>query len=132
MLSYYAGSLKKTKVLGFCSRSGLADSHEVATTKDAEDGNSLLLCFPSNHSSRYSLFDEPRGTNDGNTSPMLHYTPLFLQFAIIAHLQPLRGYDKDFKVSLPYLFSLQLSRTLIFSTTSALSPSFSHSGINPS
>jgi hypothetical protein len=37
--------------------------------------------------------------------------------------------DKDFKASLSYLLSLQLSPALIFAMTSALSSSFSHSDV---
>lgn len=83
----------------------------------------LVITFSLESLPKVLLFDEPR---TGAALPVPPFPPFFLlQFAIIAdaRLQPLRGYDKDFKVSPAYLLSLQLSRTLIFSTTSALSPS---------
>lgn len=85
------------------------------------------LIFSSRSSPRgpSSRFDERRIPLGPTQSLLLHYLRRSLFFAGQARFPPSRGRDKDFEARRAYPLSLQLSRALIFSTTSAV-PRRSH------
>lgn len=131
-LSYYACSLKGTKVPVFAEKEG----EEGATVTRREGGDregrgrwEVAYYFLSPGFS----FRRTRGWTDAFLPALsVIFLPhransLILGSSTVCVPRCLRGRDeRDFGERRSYLFSLQLSRVLIFSTTSALSPSFPH------
>lgn len=87
--------------------------------------------FPLDRSTLLQDFNERQ--RRANLSFFLSFVPSFFSCSSCARFLPAlifrRLRDKDFKASLSYLLSLQLSPALIFAMTSALSSSFSHSDV---